>query len=185
MKSRRHVIFLGLITVSFVVLMVAWMLRAGIGATSYETLDSAGRTLGFNDPISAEHYRIIFGNVTPSVMLRNGAEFGIPCAILHGVAAWLLLSPQRRHRRSTRWFFAVNAVLFWFGWPSWFAILTGYVGRISSFRMDREDVIDIPFVWMWGSAFWVLAATAITLFNQGEPLFRRRTGGWEAAVTKG
>src|SRR5436190_956531 len=72
-----------LVVVSFLMFAVAFIIRVGIEATPYDTTDSAGHTMGFNDPLSPEHYLII---------LRH-----FPFAeILHPAYAyeWLLIAMQ-------------------------------------------------------------------------------------------
>src|SRR6185369_495153 len=65
--NRRLAFF---VLLSFLVLTAAVVLRDGIGATAYETTDSAGRTMGFNDRLGAEHYLILVRHFRPVLLFR-------------------------------------------------------------------------------------------------------------------
>src|SRR4051812_45035368 len=67
-RYRRNVA-LGLVAVSFAVCVLIIVATAGIWNTPYETADSTGRRMGFNDPLSPEHYRIAFSNFRFSTLL--------------------------------------------------------------------------------------------------------------------
>ncbi|RYG02019.1 MAG: hypothetical protein EON94_06660, partial [Caulobacteraceae bacterium] len=51
-----------LVMVSFLFFATMLALRLGLGSTPYETADSMGRTMGFNDPLDREHYLIMLKN---------------------------------------------------------------------------------------------------------------------------
>jgi hypothetical protein len=63
-----------LVQASFMVFAFAVVLRVGIGATPYDTTDSVGRPMGFNDPLHAEHYVIMLRNFSPTELLK--LEYG-------------------------------------------------------------------------------------------------------------
>ena len=59
-----------LLVLSGIAIVLFVVLRAGIGATPYETADNAGRPMGFNDPLGLDHYGIIIRNFSPSLLIR-------------------------------------------------------------------------------------------------------------------
>jgi hypothetical protein len=61
--SRRMAL---LVVVSLLAFASAVVLRLGIDATPYETTDSAGRPMGFNDALHAEHDLIMLRNFRPA-----------------------------------------------------------------------------------------------------------------------
>jgi hypothetical protein len=83
---RKRFIFLVILSLGFTVWVIGY--RGGVGATPYDTVDSMGRTMGFNDHFSHEHYRIIVGNMNLAQIapLRMGLGCGaaVDCVINHG-----------------------------------------------------------------------------------------------------
>ena len=59
MFNRRLILF---VLGSFITCAILVMLRIGIGATPYETTDSLGRAMGFNDRLYPDHYFIMLAN---------------------------------------------------------------------------------------------------------------------------
>jgi hypothetical protein len=59
-----------LVMASFTVFATALVLRLGLGATSYDATNSAGKAMGFNDPLDAEHYVIMIRNFNPTELLQ-------------------------------------------------------------------------------------------------------------------
>src|SRR5688572_25895982 len=106
LKGTR--ICLTLIGLSAVVLILSVVLRVGIEATPSQTPDSSGRMMGFNDPLSMEHYRIMIRNFRVTALLRWEYAYEWALAAMHMLGAWLLLSPPFGNRLYTRWFFIVQ-----------------------------------------------------------------------------
>src|SRR5687768_1126846 len=80
------------ISICIAILVTAVILRLGIDATPYDTLDSQGRRLGFNDPISGEHYRIIIGNFHPSLLWKPARLYDLLLLIMQITGMKLLWS---------------------------------------------------------------------------------------------
>ena len=55
-----------LVAASFFTFACCVIVRAGLGNTPWDTVDSRGRTMGFNDVFSLEHYTIILSNFSIS-----------------------------------------------------------------------------------------------------------------------
>jgi hypothetical protein len=168
--NRRLVLF---ILASFTIFATAVVLRLGIGATPYDTTDSAGRPMGFNDPLDAEHYAIMIRNFDPTELLKLEYAYEWVLLTAHLVGAGLLLSIERVSPRMTRWFFAVQVVLFPLAFPA-LLLLPFIVADCTTGRMDREGFVDIPFIWAVCHPIWVITALFITFVYRGSSLGIRR-----------
>jgi hypothetical protein len=160
--NRRLVLF---IFASLIVLVVAVVLRVGIGGTFYETTDSIGRPMGFNDSLHAEHYLIMIRNFHPLglISVEYIYEWVLLAAHIAGVVLLLRTSASARF---IRWFFAGQVLLFPFALPSLF-VWPGIVGACLTGRMDREGFVDIPFVWVVSHPVWVLTSIIIAFAIRG------------------
>jgi hypothetical protein len=165
-----------LIVLSGVVIIFFVVVRAGIDATPYTTVDSSGRAMGFNDPLSLEHYKIMIGNFRPSLLMRPEYLYEWILFLLYAIGVALVFSPKRFGSRETRWFFAAQSVIFpaaWFGlfWLPFFLkdVFTG--------RMDREGIIDVPILCVTAHTVWLI--TSIILFfamrSESVQLLKNRT----------
>jgi hypothetical protein len=157
------------------VILFLVILYCGIVATPYETADSAGRTMGFNDRLSLEHYGIIIRNFKPSLLLRSEYLYDQILFTSYAVGFVLIFSRRFFGLRSTRWFFAIQALLFPFAWAGLlafpviaFSIFTG--------QMDRESFIDIPFLWVTAHTVWLVTSMLIVWRMPGAPLGIKSVG---------
>ena len=165
-----------LILASFLIFTAAVVLRVGIGATPYDATDSAGRRMGFNDVLHAEHYAIIIRNFTPTVLLKPEYAYEWALCAAHLIGAGLLLLNSRASIRVVRWFFAVQPILFPFGVLG-LPFLPFIVANVVT-EMDREAFVDVPFIWFVSHPVWVLAALFITFVLRGDGLGLARV--WSA-----
>jgi GNAT superfamily N-acetyltransferase len=125
--------------------------------------------MGFNDPLDAEHYAIMVRNFNPADLLNIEHVYEWILLAAHVVGAWLLFSAARVPPRLTRWFFVVQAILF----PLAFVALPFWPFLIADcimVRMDREEFVDIPFVWAVSHPVWVIASLFIALAYRGAGL---------------
>src|SRR4051812_1935295 len=108
-KPRRICQALMVLCGSLIALVV--ILRVGIGATPDETVDSVGRKMGFNDPLSREHYGIIIRNFRPALLLewQYFYEWVLFVAFARGCA--LVWSRDRFGSLGFRCFFGVQLLL--------------------------------------------------------------------------
>ena len=152
-------------------LMMAMLvaLSVGIGATSYETTDSLGRPMGFNDPLHKEHYWSILRNFSPLRFFQLGYLYEWVLLALFLTGFWLLYSPAHFGRRSTRIFFAVQSLIFPFAWLG-LGMMPGLIHNMFSGRLTREDFIDIPFLWVTAHTVWILTSLLIVFVMPGESL---------------
>jgi hypothetical protein len=144
---------------SLAVFASAVVLRLGLGATPYDTTDSAGRPMGFNDPLHAEHYLIMIRHFEPADFLKAGRAYEWLLLAAHFAGAWLLVHPRRISPRWVRRYFFAQAVIFPFGilaLPILPLLVAGFVTG-----MDREGFIDIPFIVIATHPVWVVASWGI------------------------
>ena len=160
-----------LIGVSFLMFAVDFVLRAGIEATPSNTTDSAGRPMGFNDPLSGEHYLIILRHFEPAALFKPERAYEWLLLAMQATGAWLLLR-ARIPTRLTRWFFAVQPVLFPLGvlmcWCPPFALVNLFTGV-----QDREGFTDVPFVFsmaVLAHPTWVVCSVLIACKLHGPSL---------------
>ena len=167
--NRRLVL---LVLVSLLMFAVAFVLRVGIEATPYDTTDSAGRPMGFNDPLSARHYLIILQHFRPAELLKPQHAYEWLLLAVQATGAWLLLSGARFPVRLTRWFFAVQPILFPLGvLLCWMPPLI-LVSLFTS-PTDREGFTDYPFVFgmgMLAHSAWVVSSVIILFALRGPGL---------------
>ena len=166
-----------LVLVSFMVFAFAVALRVGLGATSYDTTDSVGRPMGFNDPLHGEHYVIMLRNFSPTELLK--LEYGYEWILFaaHVLGAGILLASGRVGSRVCRWFFLAQAAVF----PIGFIALPFFPFIVAGFftgRMDREGFVDIPFIVAVAHPVWVITSLVITFGLRGPGLGLSRV--WSA-----
>lgn len=160
-RSAQYCLLVG--SVLFCTLVFA--LELGLKNTPSETLDSLGRPMRFNDPFSAEHYWIMAGNIRVEGFLEGDflfARFLIAAHLLGFVAVFL-----SRWKRWfwTRWYFAIQGIIFPMGWIGLF-FLPFNVSAIVSSSLDREGVTDFPFTMMITHPVWFAAASFVFFLNR-------------------
>ena len=162
MRPTLNMIFLALLGLCFVSVLAVVALDAGVRATPYETADSKGRTMGFNDQFSTEHYRIVLGNIRPGQILRPRYFYEWILLAMIAVGAWRLRSDEINGTRATRWFFFGQSALFFLGWLQiGFLQWPGTVAGLLRCSLTREDFVDVPFTWMMAQPPWVLVSSVI------------------------
>ena len=162
MRPTLNTIFLALIGLCFVFALAVVALDAGVQATPWETADSQGRTMQFNDRFSAEHYRIVLGHIRPWQILHPRYFYEWILLAMMAVGAWRLRSDEISGTRATRWFFFGQSVLFIIGWLSLgFLQWPRMVVDLLRCTLDREDFVDMPFTWMMAQPPWVLVSFVI------------------------
>lgn len=137
-------------------------LDAGVAATPWNTRDSRGATMEFNDRFSAEHYSIALSNLRPWQLLKpryvyDWAQWGM---ILLGVR--FFTSKERRVRTVTLIFFFAQSGLFFLGWLqlvflNWPQIIL----RLIRCEATREDFVDVPFTWLASQPPWVVVSLLV------------------------
>ncbi|MFN0125270.1 MAG: hypothetical protein ACKV19_01125 [Verrucomicrobiales bacterium] len=153
--SRRPLV--AAVVLSFIVLLAAAWLRGGVAATSYDTQDSQGRTMGFNDVFSGEHYGILLANANWREMVKQLEPHDWGLVAAHIVLLELLGTASARVIRVFIW---PQAVLFWWGWFGFWLLPIGIADALWFHTSDREGFTDIPYIsilsqgaWFWACAF--------------------------------
>ena len=149
-----------LTVVSFAFCLLVVIVDAGIANTPYETTDSAGHRMGFNDPLSLQHWRIIAGNFRIAALLSPPFAYGSFLLCMHALGLWVLLNSHRVSVRAFRWFFGLQGALFPLGWIGWI-FLPSTLWAVVQGRMDREGIIDVPFIAFTAQPVWIAASLLI------------------------
>jgi len=165
--------------------LLCWAIDTGVRHVPYETQDSLGRPMGFNDRLSREHWAIVFRAVEardflPGASGWNSAYFWL-LLVMHAIA-WRVVGTASFHSpRRPLIFFAIQLLLFPVGIPGLVG-LPAYLVEFSKGRLDRESIIDIPFFWCTAHAAWLYTCNlcVITLFleqrRRAWRALRARTG---------
>jgi hypothetical protein len=152
---------LALIAISFTLSTLMLIADVGIWNTSYETTDSAGRRMGFNDPLSMEHYGIILSNFSIQKLLAPAYAYSWLLLIMHLVGAGLLLRYEGLDRVPIRVFFALQSLFFPVGWLGFF-YLPLVVRWLLNGTFDQEAMTDAPFIALTAQPIWI--ATSMVIF---------------------
>jgi hypothetical protein len=150
-----------LVAVSFALCTAVIVADVGISHTPHETTDSAGRKMGFNDPLSVEHCWIMLSNFRVQKLFAPVYICSWFLLVMHGVAAWLLLRGEPLSRPGVRWFFALQGALFPLGWLGFLALPWIFRSLLKG-SFDRETMIDVPFIAL--TAHPISIATVMTIF---------------------
>jgi hypothetical protein len=149
--------FFGILLASIVAFILWLTLAHGINDTPFETTDSKGRKMGFNDRLSLEHYSIALRNVHVINLVKNVHLYDWFLAFAQLIG--LILIAKRTPSRLRRWFFAIQPLLFPWGMlmlpaAPWilYTIVTG--------SCDREFFTDFPLA-LPAQGFWVIASIIV------------------------
>jgi hypothetical protein len=159
-----------LVVGSFAVCALVVILRLGLGATPYTTVDSGGRTMGFNDPLSAEHFLIMVSNFDAADLLARKHAYEWLLVAAHVAGAGFLLMGPRISTRIVRWYFAGQTMVFPFGIPAILILPLMMFGFLTGRSVDREGFVDIPFIIAAAHPVWVLTSLYIVFALRGEGL---------------
>lgn len=152
---------LALVLAAFAFTLVCLLLSAGLSNTPYETQDSAGRRIGFNDPISAEHLGILIRNVRLHTLRTPEALYLELQLAITAFVGWQLAGIHTGTWRRLRGFLLAQAIVFPFGVIGWYR-MPYFVRRLAAGTLDREDFIE-GFAGLFPpQSFWV--AVAFTSF---------------------
>jgi hypothetical protein len=166
MNIKLRIAAFALVTLSFTFSSLVIMFVAGTWNTPFSATDTAGRTMGFNDRLSPQHYGIVFSNFEFKTLFFAEYLYSWLLLLMHVCGAWLLV----RHPYRVQRFFVAQGVIFPLGWGGLFA-LPSIIGSICRGSLDREGIIDIPFIALMAQPIWVL--TAILIFATARRAFIR------------
>jgi len=151
---------------SLSVVLLCRGIESAIGRVPYDTKDSMGRTMGFNDPFSREHWGILLRAIDwqdyrLEVQALDSGYFWL-VVVMHLVAAgWILRGDPLRLR--TPLVFLGAQILAFPGGLLGLVVLPPYVVEIMSGKLDREGIADVPFLAVTGHTVWLLTCLASVL----------------------
>jgi hypothetical protein len=153
----------------------AWLM-GGVEATPYSATDSQGRTMGFNDVFSAEHYGLILDNAGLARTFKHLA--GDDCWFHHlallAAHVALLFFLAKSELRTLRIFLWCQPVIFFWGWLGFWILPIEMVALLWAQTNTRESFIDIPYVAIMSQGAWFLACAFVLLVLEISRLRWRR-----------
>lgn len=142
-----------------IMLLSGWFL-SGLEITSFSTQDSAGRTMGFNDQFSPEHYAIICQKAEWRRVPEKLGVSGLALLFAQGIMLGLIAGGSRR---SVRTWAAVQGALFFLGWPGMVFLPLAVLDFLWMHTSDREGFTDIPWGAMMGQGAWLYVCLGIVI----------------------
>ncbi len=162
-------------------LAIAVVLSVGINNTGFETTDRMGRPMGFNDPLSAEHHWIMVQNFAVGDLFKAERIYDWVLLLMHAAGFWLLLSGRYSASRLTRWFFALQPILFPIGLVFFFLPFLWLPSMLKGDFGDREGFVDIPYTALMSQPIWVVACLIIFFAMRGPGLGMAKV--WAALIS--
>lgn len=158
-ESDARRLFVTLILPSFVFLVFIGLLAAGHDETEYGTLDSKGRPLGFNDPITWGHVRIMLGNAIWVGFAETMEWYGFLCCVAHVIGLWVVCGSSVSLRLQQA-YFAAQLLLFPIGW--FFPFWVSFLAVLLTGGWDGECIQDGPVNALFAQcAWWIVSMAAL------------------------
>lgn len=179
MSTRLKTIQLLACLGSLSVVLLCRGIESAINRVPYDTTDSMGRTMGFNDRFSREHWGILLRTIDwqdyrLDVVALDSVYFWIT-VLMHLVAAgWILRGDPLRLR--TPLVFLGSQILAFPGGLLGLVVLPPYFVEIMSGKLDREGIVDVPFLAVTGHTVWLLtclASVVMIFIHQRRMAWRR------------
>lgn len=157
----------------------AVVLTLGLEATPYDTADRAGRPMGFNDPLNAEHFAIVIRNFRAADFFRIEHLYEWLLLAMQVIGVGLLIGSPRVSRRVLRRFFGGQVAIFPLGLLlCWFPLV--FIPTLFLGPVDREFFIDGPTPFILSQSVWVL----VSLFIVYRLRDKRSGGFWRQQTAK-
>lgn len=151
--TRPRLLASGLILLSLAFALLVLAFSAALHATPEHLVDSLGHPMGFNDPLSFEHYAIIASHASLQGTLAHVSAYDAVLLLMHPLALIALwMASQRSHLKTlalTQFLLFPLALL---GLP----FLIGIPVYALLQQADRETFIDGPMVEALMQPFWLL-----------------------------
>ncbi len=132
--------------------LAAWF-RGGVANTPADTMDSQGRTTGFNDVFSGEHYGIIAGKAGWWAAMEQMHPHDWFLVAAHLVMLALIFKTQWHWIRPLC---VLQAVLFFWGWIGLYFVPMQLWDFFVGHTQDREGFVDVPFICLMSQGVWLM-----------------------------
>ena len=161
---RIHPVAVALVLISLIATLAFVALDAGMSRTPWETTDSAGHAMGFNDRLSLEHYRIALGHFRLQTLVSPAYAYSLLLIGAQGLALVGIGRAGGLESLRLRWFLGLQGLLFPAG------LLTpvlafGVVWDMCRGAYDREGFIDVPFVVMTAQPIWITVSVVLCFWG--------------------
>lgn len=179
--TRPRLLASGLILVSLAFALLVLAFFAALHATPEHLVDSLGHPMGFNDPLSFEHYAIIASHVSLTQMVAHLSAYHWVLLMMHPLA--LLVVWRAVLRKQLTYFALLQFLLFPLGLLG-LPFLIGIPFYALQQQADRETFLDGPIVEALTQPFWLLTlALAIRMLWPHLPSAPAQTVQRDAAPT--
>lgn len=163
---RTHPVAVALVLISLISTLGFIALDAGMAQTPWDTTDSAGHAMGFNDPLSLEHYRIALAHFRVQTLVSPQYAYSLLLLAAQGVALVGIGRSGGWESLRFRWFLGLQGLVFPAGLLSLaLAIPLGVILQMLRGTFDREGFIDMPFVAVTAQPIWVLVSAILCFWG--------------------
>ena len=150
----------GVVFLSFGLCSLIAAFVTGLWNTPFSTTDSLGRTMGFNDNLSFQHYAIALSNFSFSKFSSIDFLYTWVLLTAHVIGLGMLATKRDRKEIQTKLYFRIQLFLFPVGWIGMF-VLPMLAAETANQSLDREGVIDIPFIALTAQPFWLICSVLV------------------------
>ncbi len=172
-KFQRSFLFVAILLNAILCLYLTW-LSAGYANTPFGTHDSAGRPLGFNDHLSAEHYLILLRNADLSAVFKALGWIGTIIVLTHFAALISIACSLPKFVRS------LFKLMLWgqfallpIGFLAIF-LIPFVLGAFVSGAADGEVLSDGVPMWWLVVPSWLILCVMVLATKTGEGLQNQR-----------
>jgi hypothetical protein len=151
---------------SLSVVLLCRGIESAIKRVPYDTTDSMGRTMGFNDRFSQEHWGILLRTIDWQdyrfeAQALDSVYFWLSVLMHFAAVGWILRGDPLR-LRTPLVFLGAQILAFPLGLLG-LVILPAMFAELISGNFDREGIIDTPFLAVTGHTVWLLTCLASVL----------------------
>jgi hypothetical protein len=151
---------------SLAVVLLCRGIESAIGRIPYDTTDSMGRAMGFNDRFSQEHWGILLRTIDWQdyrfeAQALDSGYFWLSVLMHFAAVGWILRGDPLR-LRTPLVFLGVQVLAFPLGLLG-LVILPAVFADVIRGNFDREGIIDLPFLAVTGHTVWLLTCLGSVL----------------------
>lgn len=181
MSRRSQVLWTLIILASLAFQWFVAVLGAGYRAL-HGVADSAGNPIGFNDPVTNEHIRMMFAQVSVGAVFAEAGWYFSLCLLAHLGGLSMIWLANRQPKRPAA-YFGFQTVLFPLGWIPifWFTPFLALIDLFAGF--DGETLTDAPLNLFGTHSLWWIISLVVAI--HGLALADRQRGGGPAWLPQG